>query len=224
MAQTETLTHAVEEYLEAIHRFATSGDGPTTTGLAEHLDVRPASVTGMLKRLADLGLITYQRYGRIKLTPAGERRAHAIVRRHRLAERLLTDLLEVPLDQVHDEACRLEHALSADVAGRIADKLGDPDLCPHGHPIDAQADDRTLSLLDAPPGRAVAIVRLQDESPEVVRYLSDRALLPKARLRVRAREPLGGGVVVEVGGETHTIGRDLAATIRVTRPRGRRPR
>lgn len=219
MVQAETLTHAVEEYLEAIHRFASAGEGPTTTGLAEHLDVTPASVTGMLKRLADLGLIAYQRYGRIKLTPAGDRLAHAIVRRHRLAERLLADVLEVPLDQVHDEACRLEHALSPDVAGRIADKLGDPELCPHGHPIDAKAHDRTMSLLDAPESRALVVVRLENESPEVVRHLADRKLLPKARLKVKAREPVGGGLVVEVSGERHTIGRELAATIRVTRSR-----
>jgi DtxR family Mn-dependent transcriptional regulator len=219
MAKTETLTHAVEEYLEAIHRFASAGGGPTTTGLAEHLAVTPASVTGMLKRLADLGLIAYERYGRIELTAAGDRLAHSIVRRHRLAERLLADVLEVPLDQVHDEACRLEHGLSADVAGRIADKLGDPELCPHGHPIDAQAEDRTMSLLDAPKSQALVVVRLENESPEVVRYLADRKLLPKARLKVKDREPVGGGVVVEVGKERHTIGRELAATIRVTRPR-----
>ena len=223
MGQREPLSDAVEEYLEAIHRFAGYGDGPTTTRLAEHLNVKPASVTGMLKRLADLGLIIYQRYGRIKLTPAGDRLAHAVVRRHRLAERFLTDVLEVPLAQVHDEACRLEHALSADVAGRIADKLGDPELCPHGHPINAQADDRMASLLDAPKGRVLVIVRLENESPEVVRYLTDRKLLPNARVKVKAREPLDGGVVVEAGGETHTIGRDLAATIRVARP-GRKKR
>ncbi len=224
MPQAETLTQAVEEYLEAIHHFAASGEGPTTTRLADHLDVRPASVTGMLKRLADLGLVDHKRYGRIKLTPAGERRAHAIVRRHRLAERLLTDVLDVPLDQVHDEACRLEHALSADVAGRIAKKLGDPELCPHGHPIDAQIQDRTMSLLDAPEGATLVLVRLGDESPEVVRYLADRKLLPRARLKVKAREPVGGGVVVEVNGGTHTIGRQLAATIRVTQPRRKRAR
>ncbi len=224
MGQTEPLSHAVEEYLEAIHRFAGYREGPTTTRLADHLNVKPASVTGMLRRLSELGLITYQRYGHIRLTPAGDRLAHAIVRRHRLAERLLTDVLEVPLAQVHHEACRLEHALSADVAGRIADKLGDPELCPHGHPINAQAGDRTMSLLDAPKGRVLVIVRLENESPEVVRYLTDRKLLPDARLKVKAREPLDSGVVVEVSGETHTIGRELAATIRVTRPRRKRPR
>jgi DtxR family Mn-dependent transcriptional regulator len=224
MPQAERLTHAVEEYLEAIYRLAASGEGPTTTGLADHLDVRPASVTGMLKRLADLGLVDHKRYGRIKLTAVGGRRAQAIVRRHRLAERLLTDMLDVPLDQVHDEACRLEHALSADVARRIAKKLGDPELCPHGHPIDAQIQDRTMSLLDAPEGAALVLARLGDESPEVVRYLADRKLLPRARLKVKTREPVGGGVVVELNGETHTIGRELAATIRVTQPWRKRAR
>jgi DtxR family Mn-dependent transcriptional regulator len=217
------LTSAAEEYLEAIHRFGVNAEEPSTGLLARQLKVRPASVTGMLKRLADMGLITYKPYGRFSLTPAGERRAHEIIRRHRLAERLLTDILDVPLDEVHDAACRLEHVLSPDLEKRIAQKLGDPELCPHGNPIDASAEDGTIALTDAAPGRLVTIVRLDEESPDVVRYLAERHLLPGSRVKVSAREPLGDAVVLEVDGETHTLGRRLAATIRVKlSARGRR--
>lgn len=219
MPQHQAVTGAVEEYLEAIHRLASTGEGTSTTGLAEHLSVRPASVTGMLKRLADLGLVTYQPYGSIGLTPEGDRRARAVIRRHRLAERLLSDLLGVPLDRVHEEACRLEHALSPDLETRIAQKLGEPLACPHGHPINTRASDRTVCLLDAPRGRPVVIARLEDESPEVVRYLANQELLPGATVTVTGREPRDGGMILEAAGERHTIGVGLAASIRVSRPR-----
>jgi DtxR family Mn-dependent transcriptional regulator len=211
------MTGAVEEYLEAIHRLSGKGNALSTTGLAERLKVTPASVTGMLKRLAGMGLISYRRYGRIALTPEGKRRSRAIIRRHRLAERLLTDLLGVPLEQVHEEACRLEHALSPEVESRIADRLG-AQVCPHGNPINL-ASDRSLSLLDAPANRPLTIVRLEEESAEVVRYLSERGLLPGAAVTITRREPLGSAVMLEVNGREQVIGRTLADTIRVARQR-----
>ena len=154
MFERHKASDAVEEYLEAIHRFGLSAEGISTTRLADHLQVRPASVTGMLRRLREAGLITYRRYGEIALTPAGEVRAHDLIRRHRLAERLVTDVLKMPLERAHQEACRLEHALSPEVEARLAEALGSPDFCPHGHPIDAGADDDTLALTDAPVARA----------------------------------------------------------------------
>jgi DtxR family Mn-dependent transcriptional regulator len=222
MAERQPLTHAVEEYLEAIQRFSREGEGPSTTQLASHLKVRPASVTGMVKRLAELGLVTYRRYRRVNLTAAGQRGARKIIRRHRLAERLLTDVLELPLDRVHDEACRLEHALSSEVEDLIARKLGDPEFCPHGHPIKSGVEKRTMTLAEAPEGRSLRIVRIEDESPEVVRYLAERKLLPKATVTVRERDPVGGGVVLDVDGKTQTLGGELAATIRVRSLRGGR--
>ncbi|MFB3882202.1 MAG: metal-dependent transcriptional regulator [Armatimonadota bacterium] len=211
------MTGAVEEYLEAIYRVSGKRNALSTTGLAERLNVKPASVTGMLKRLAEMNLISYRRYGRIELTVEGRRRARSIIRRHRLAERLLTDVLGVPLDRVHDEACRLEHALSPDIESRIADRLGESGVCPHGNPLDVTAD-RTVSLLDAPANRRLAITRLEDESAEVVRYLAERGLLPGAAVTVKRRDPLGSAVEIEVNGQAQTIGRALAETIWVARP------
>ena len=219
---TAALSQTVEEYLEAIHRLGQRPGGASTTGLARQLSVTPASVTGMLKRLSDLRLITYRRYRTITLTPAGERRAHEVIRRHRLAERLLTDVLGVPLEEVHDEACRLEHAVSPALEERIAETLGEPDACPHGNPMDVDADDRTFGLVDAPLNRALSIVRLENETREVVRHLADRKLLPGARLRVKSREPLDGALVLDVGGSTEVLGPQMAATIRVQQARRRR--
>jgi DtxR family Mn-dependent transcriptional regulator len=216
VTQHQLMTGAVEEYLEAICRLSVKRNALSTTALAQRLSVTPASVTGMLKRLAEQGFISYRRYGRIELTPDGQRRARAIIRRHRLAERLLTDMLGVPLDQVHDEACRLEHALSPDVENRIAERLG-AEVCPHGNPI-SSITDRSISLLDAPVNRPLTIVCLEDESAEVIRYLTEQGLLPSAVVTIKRREPLGSAVVLEVNGEARTIGRNLAETIRVARP------
>ncbi len=217
MSERHRASDAVEEYLEAIHRFGASAEGVSTTRLAEHLHVRPASVTGMLRRLREAGLISYRRYGEIALTPQGETRAHELIRRHRLAERLLTDLLKVPLDRAHEEACRLEHALSPDVEAHLSEALGAPDSCPHGHPIDAGADDHTFALTEAPAHRRLLLVRLEDESPEVVRYLEARGLLPGAKLTVRAHDAAGDTVEVEVAGQTRTLSASLARRLRVRR-------
>lgn len=212
---SEPLSANVEEYLEAIHRLGLEPEGVSTGRLARHLSVTPASVTGMLRRLAKRGLIAYHRYQDIILTPTGQRQAQALIRRHRLAERLLTDFLKVPLDRAHDEACRLEHVLSPDLASRVSGALGGPETCPHGHPINLATRDQTHSLLDAPLRRRLVISRLEDESPEIVRYLSARGLLPGARLLIKSRQPASGTVEVEAKGETHALGRDLAAGIRV---------
>lgn len=212
---TPALSAHVEEYLEAIHRLSRRPGGVSTMGLARQLAVKPASVTGMLRRLAALGLITYRRYHDIAFTEQGRRLAYQLIRRHRLAERLLTDLLKVPLDQAHDHACRLEHVVSPDLEIRIADALGAPSSCPHGHPINLAARDRTVSLLDAPLRRHLIISRLEDESPEVVRYLAERDLLPGTRIQITMRRPAAGTVVLTAGGQTHTLGVGLAATVRV---------
>jgi len=209
------LSESVEEYLEAIRRLGRKPGGVSTSRLARDLGVAPASVTGMLRRLADLGLVTYRRYRNVRLTATGEQRADELIRRHRLTERLLTDVLGVPLEEAHDEACRLEHGVSPALEGRIAEALGGPKECPHGNPVDVSAEDRTLSLAEAPLNRSLVVVRLEDETPEVVRYLTGRKLLPRARVRVKEREPLDGSAVLEVEGERQVLGPEMAASIRV---------
>ena len=222
MPASRPLSENIEDYLEAIHRMSETARGVSTTGLAQRLQVRAASVTGMLRRLTELGLIRYRPYRNIALTQEGERRAHEVIRRHRLVERLLSDLLHVPLEQTHQEACRLEHAVSSQLETYLAAALGSPASCPHGHPIDAAVDDRTIPLLEAPLHRQLTIARLNDESPEVVRYLRERNLLPRARVTLTLREPLGDAVVLKVAEQTHTLGYRLAASIRVERPKRRR--
>lgn len=218
------LSESVEDYLEAIHRLSATPEGVSTTALARQLEVTPASVTGMLRRLSVLGLITYRRYRDIALTRPGQRHAREVIRRHRLAERLLTDVLGVPLAEAHDEARRLEHAVSPALEARIAEALGEPKVCPHGHPLDAAAADRTMSLAEAPLNRALVVTRLENESPEVIRHLTERKLLPGARVRIKAREPLDGTVIMDVEGDTQPLGPKVAASIRVRRAQRARRR
>jgi DtxR family Mn-dependent transcriptional regulator len=222
MPHTNALSENVEEYLEAIHRLAERPGGASTTALARHLQVTPASVTGMLRRLRELGMISYRRYHGVALTEDGQRRAHDLIRRHRLAERLLTDVLKVPLDEAHQEACRLEHVVSPRLEQRIVDALGSPVSCPHGHPMDLEAVDAAVSLLDAPLNVDLVIARLENESPEVVRHLSERSLLPGAQVIVKQRDMTAGTVVVEASGETHTLGVGIAETVCVRSPRRKR--
>jgi len=222
VSQLAALSENVEEYLEAIHRLSEDPRGVSTTALARRLQVTPASVTGMLRRLRDLGLINYSRYRVIALTDEGKLRARQVLRRHRLAERLLTDVLKVPLDEAHAEACRLEHAVSPELEKRISDTLGAPEVCPHGHPVDVAGRDDTISLAEAPLNTALLVARLSDESPEVVRYLADLGILPGASAKIETRKAAAGTLVVRVGAATHTLGLALAQSVRVHPPRGGR--
>ncbi|HVA34545.1 MAG TPA: metal-dependent transcriptional regulator [Candidatus Baltobacteraceae bacterium] len=126
---------SIEEYLEAVYRLEREGPGVTTSGLAASLGVAPASVSGMLKKLGSDGYVEQVARGEVKLTPKGLDVALRVIRRHRLAERLLTDVLGMSGDDVHVEACMLEHAISDRVEERLVALLGDPKTCPHGHPI-----------------------------------------------------------------------------------------
>ena len=142
-------TEAVEDYAKAIHALAAREPGPVgTTALAERLGVSPGTVTAMVKRMADLGLVRYEPYQGVELTPPGERLALEVIRHHRLLESFLAEALGMPWDQVHDEAEVLEHYISEDLEERIAAALGDPDRDPHGDPI----PDRDLTISDPVPG------------------------------------------------------------------------
>ena len=212
---------STEEYLEAIYRLEREGDGVTTSGLATDLGITPASVSGMLKKLASDGYIDHKARGEAKLTQTGLEIAIRVVRRHRLAERLLTDVLGMDWADVHQDACMLEHAISAKVEERLVAVLNDPKVCPHGHPIPS------LDLSD-PPRVGVPLAQLQQgdsatvhgvtkELPEILRYLSAAGLRPGARVDVVEKAPLAGPMTVGVGGARHAISLELAGMITVVK-------
>ena len=211
---------AVEDYLKAVYALETRLDAPVpTNALAERLGVTPGSVSGMLRRLDELGLLEHERYRGVTLTTEGRRVALRTLRNHRLLELLLVEMLDVPWDRVHGEAELLEHVLSDELAERIATKLGNPEFDPHGDPIPSSDLDlterETRSLEDVDVGETVAFVRVSDADPAMLRYLSDRGIAPGVTLTVADRQPFGGPLTVRHAGGEHALGGQLAAAMRV---------
>jgi DtxR family Mn-dependent transcriptional regulator len=210
----------VEDYCKAIYTLETRGEEPVSTNaLAERLEITPGSVSAMLRKLEDLGLVTHLPYRGVRLSERGRRVALEVLRHHRLLELFLAETLEMPWDRVHAEAEVLEHVLSEELEELIAAKLGDPTLDPHGDPIptaDLQLREReTHSLESLEPGEGGVFVRVSDSDPEMLRYLSERGISPGDRLQVRDRQPFGGPLFVRFGAHEHTIGGQLARAMRV---------
>lgn len=211
---------STEEYLEAVYRLEREGPGVTTSGLASELGVAPASVSGMLKKLSAEGYLEHVARGDVKLTQKGLEVAVRVVRRHRLAELLLTDVLGMPWDEVQAEACMLEHAISEKVENRLVQMLGDPKVCPHGLPIppkdltDPQRSGVPLAQLDV--GTDAVVHGVTEEVPEILRYLSTVGLRPGAHVRVHDKAPLGGPLTVEIEERRHAISLELARMVMVT--------
>lgn len=216
------LSRSVEDYLKAIYSLAERGDAASTSAIAEALAVQPASVSGMVKRLAESGFVEHERYRGARLTEVGEREALRIIRRHRILETYLVQRLEYSWDDVHEEAERLEHAASDDLIDRMAGALENPSHDPHGAPIPTrsgrvESTSRT-TLAEVEAGSRVRIRAVRDDDPERLRYMEARGLLPGVLLTVESRAPFNGPVSVRVGepaGVVQTIGHELARRIRV---------
>jgi DtxR family Mn-dependent transcriptional regulator len=213
-------TPAVEDYAKAIFSLESRDDQPVSTNaLAERLGITPGSVSAMLKRLDELGLITHLPYRGVRLTPEGRRIALEVIRHHRLLESYLAEALGMPWDRVHDEAEVLEHVLSEDLEALIAAKLGHPTHDPHGDPIpsaELELDERSTERMESlQPGDEGRFVRVSDSDPEMLRYLADRGISPGDRFTVRDRQPFGGPLFVAFGEREHAIGGQLAGAMRV---------
>lgn len=216
---TSQLSHAMQDYLKEIFHLSQSGGVVTTAALAARLGVAPPSVTNMVKRLAELGMVDHSPYRGIELTPTGRRVAVEVVRHHRLIELYLTEFLDLPWDKVHDEAERLEHVISEDIESRMAEKLGQPDFDPHGDPIPtfegAIQEQPTLALWEVPPGAEAVVARVSDRDSELLAYLSEIGLIPGSDVDVVDMSPYAGTQTIRVQGAEQVIGADLARTIRV---------
>jgi DtxR family transcriptional regulator, Mn-dependent transcriptional regulator len=220
-------TPAVEDYLKAIYQLSAGGEPVGTSAIAERLGIAPGSVTGMLKRLGQQGLTDHERYQGASLTDKGRREAIRMIRRHRVLELFLVEVLGYTWDQVHEEAERLEHAASDDLVDRMAHVLGDPEVDPHGHPIPAAgAPFRPADLpklTDLQVGERAVLRRVSDEDPEALRYLARLNLIPGVRLQVLERMPLRGPLRIQVEDGQEVIGLELAARLCVERDPERDP-
>lgn len=208
---THKLTHAVEDYLKAIYSISSIYGRASTSLLAEELDVQPASVTGMIKRLAQTqpALVKYQRHRGVVLTKAGEKIALKIIRQHRLLEMFLHQTLGFPLDEVHAEADQLEHVISDSFEERISEVLGDPTHDPHGHPIpnrDLEVQYTDLQQLNSLREGDVAVVaRVADKDPELLKHLNSLGLIPNARLSVLEFSEFDGILTLDIDGRNSPI-------------------
>jgi len=213
-------TPAVEDYSKAIYSLESrTGEPVPTNALAERLGITPGSVSAMLKRLDELGLITHVPYRGVRLTPAGRRIALEVIRHHRLLESYLAEVLGMPWDRVHDEAEVLEHVLSEELEELIAAKLGHPTVDPHGDPIPTVDHDlqerETQSLQQLAVGARGRFVRVSDADPEMLRYLTERGIALGAEFEVVERQPFGGPLFVRFGERTHALGDALTQAMRV---------
>lgn len=207
----------VEDYLEEIKRLEEDGERITATVLARILDVSLPSASEMLKRLAAESYLTREKGGAILLTPEGRRLAHTMLRRHRLIECMLVDLLGMSWYEVHGEAHKLEHAISARVEEALAKALDYPDYCPHGHPI-CPVDLRTLvRLSELQPGEGGVVGQISELKEEVLPYLDRIGIRPGIDIAVKDIAPMEGPLTVETPQGPTSLGRELAALVRVVR-------
>ncbi len=220
MVDQTKISPAVEDYAKALYSLEVRGEGPVgTNALAVRLGLTPGSVSAMLRKLDELGLLALTPYHGVQLTAEGRRLALEVMRHHRLIELFLAEQLEMPWDLVHQEAEVLEHWLSEDLEAAIAEKLGHPTVDPHGDPIptaDLQIDEGVSVSLDSlKPGEAGVFVRVSDADPEMLRFLAERGITPGERLRVIEKQPFDGPVFLNIAGNEVTLGGRLATAMRV---------
>jgi DtxR family transcriptional regulator, Mn-dependent transcriptional regulator len=213
-------TPAVEDYTKAIFSLESRHDEPVPTKtLAERLEITPGSVSAMLRRLDELGVITHVPYRGVRLTPEGRRIALEVIRHHRLLESYLAEVLGMPWDRVHAEAEVLEHVLSDDLEELIAAKLGHPTVDPHGDPIPTVEYDlnegETTRLDELPIGAKGRFVRVSDSDPEMLRYLAEQGIALGDELEIVERQPFGGPLFVRFDKEIHALGDALTRAMRV---------
>jgi DtxR family transcriptional regulator, Mn-dependent transcriptional regulator len=209
----------VEDYLKAIYNLAADSEAASTSAIADSLGVAAGSVTGMLKRLSDQGLVEHVPYYGARLTGSGEEQAIGLIRRHRILEMFLVQVLGYTWDRVHEEAEKLEHAVSDELIDRMAQVLGFPAADPHGAPIPetgrAFVDRKypTLDKLDV--GCSAVLRRVRDEDPAALRYLAELNMKPGAELTLTDRGPFNGPLYVRVGDQDHIVSPELAQNVQV---------
>ena len=209
---------AVENYLKSMWELGPAA--VATQELAQHLAVAPASATRMLQRLSERGLVAHTPYRGASLTAAGERRALSVVRRHRLLETFLARTLDLGRDQLHDEAERLEHALSPALERAIDDYLGNPQRDPHGHPIPGPQGELPPEgdspLGEWPLDRPATVSQVPDRDGKMLGWLESQGLVPGRELQLVARDPFDGGVTVKLDGRLLQVAASVAEEVRVS--------
>lgn len=217
------LSEAIQDYLKTIYELSPEGKRTSTNQIAERLNVRAASVTGMIKRLASMDppLVDYHKHHGVRLTEEGQRVSLQVIRKHRLIELFLVKILGYTWDEVHDEAERLEHAVSFRFGDRLAHLLGEPDFDPHGDPIpgrDLQLPTmKNVPLSSTQTGQRAVVRRIPANNPELLRYLGEMGVLPGANISIVAQVPFDQTVRIRVeeGSSEYVLGADISRLLQV---------
>ena len=222
--QRDGLNHqAIEDYLKTIYMLAQVESPVSTSRIAEARDVKPASATSMIQRLAKLNLVNYEKHYGVTLTPDGEKLALEVIRHHRLIELYLIEALGFTWDEVHEQADILEHVISEKLEERIAAALNHPEFDPHGDPIPSKegiikrVDSQLLTKLRV--GDSATVLRIPDDTNgELLRYLAQLGLVPGVDVKVVEIAPFDGPLTLEIDDKWQVIGRNVAASILVSVP------
>lgn len=211
---------SIENYLKALFHLERTSERVTTSALASHLEVAQPSATKMIKSLAASGMVEHVPYQGASLTESGKKAALRVIRNHRLIEVFLVEVLGYTWDEVHDEAERLEHAISDSLADRIDAYLGFPATDPHGDPIPTSDGELrrhdAVTLVDVDDNTAVEVLRVLEQGNEVLRYLAGIGLRPGARVVVLEALPFDGPIRVSVAGVETPLGRPIARRVLVS--------
>lgn len=214
------LSQSAEDYLKVVYKLQDAHGVVTTNAVSERMNVSAASVTNMVKKLADMGLVLHEPYQGITTTETGRKVALEIIRHHRLLELYLAQAMGYSWDKVDAEAERLEHVISEEFEDKIDEMLGYPTLDPHGAPIPTKDgiidDSRYDRLVDIEPGCSVVIRRVPDSDPDLLRYIGNLGLKPDTMVAVLKKEPFDGPLLVRIGEAEYHVGHQVASNVLVT--------
>lgn len=215
------LSKSVEDYLKAIYEIQNMEGKVTTNSLSQKLNVTPASVTGMMRRLSSQKLITYKKYQGVKLAPMGQKIALEVIRHHRIVELYLKEALGVTWDKVHEEAEKLEHVISEDIEDKMDEFLGHPTSDPHGSPIPGKNGEvierKCMRLTEVEPRHTAVVAEVSDHDPRILKYLGKLGFYPQTKIKVDSVEPFNGPMKIEINNKVEFLGAEVAKHIAVTK-------
>jgi len=215
------VSETVEEYLEVIYRLQEKHGVARTNDIVAALKVAPGTVTNTVERLERETLVTHEPYRGVKLTEKGRRVALDVVRRHRLSERLLTDILHVKWSEAHEAACRLEHGFGSEITKELEKALGHPKTCPHGNPIPTKCggtiEHESQLLIELEKGEKAMIMKITQEGKNLLQYLENQGLTPGTAIEIVEKAPFDGPITLKVGKSKLALSLSMAAIIHVKR-------
>ncbi len=215
-ARRTTAKDQFQYYLKSILKLQNVSSPVSTTALAEALDVAPSTVTDMLKKLAQNKYIDYIPYHGITLTPEGEKIAVKAIRRHRIVEKFLTDMLGFEWHEAHQEALPFESNISDELERRLYVALGQPKNCPHGYPIPSKVEDvmlERISMYSMEPGESAEVISVRDDDPELLQFMASLGIRPGVKIKVEGKDPFKGPLQAIIGKKKRVVGWHMANSV-----------